>query len=226
MGRRKMNKPEKAQQTADGAHWAHGMPVAEANPTLWIESSLRSHDSQDAELSCLLTWGDLQWYAPVTAVRQTSVDLMTSAAYAELMATLIKMGLDSQHITAMVSDAIHGALNGRIPYQGMLGTDHTISVMPSASSVRKAGVVVLQHGSLGGVVSPAGAREMAGHWMQVATGSECDEITATALRDVLSVDREQTSGLFAYMRALRDVDGSQLEDFRQREGDRMKEQFG
>ncbi|WP_414167123.1 hypothetical protein ACMATS_05815 [Streptoverticillium reticulum] len=222
MGRQKKNKP-KPNMASSGRHWADEMPDAHAEPSLWIESVRRDPGAlHEDEPSCLLTWGELQWYAPVEAVRQTATDLMTSASYAELIAVLMRLGLDGAAISAMVSDAMTQALGDRTPYQGMFGTEHTISVMPGGSSARKAGVVMLRRGGTGGAVTPAGAREMAGHWMAVATGTEYDEIAAAALDDILGVAGEEASGVFAYMRALRDVEGAELEEFRRREGVRAR----
>jgi len=53
--------------------------------TLWIVSTR----DPDGDPVCELTWAGHRWYAAVAAVRQTALDLVTCAAYAEMMRELI-----------------------------------------------------------------------------------------------------------------------------------------
>src|SRR5256885_724339 len=60
-----------------------GRPVR--GDTRWITSTR----GPDDEPVCEITWGPMPWYAPVADVRQTALDLMNCAAYAEWIHLLI-----------------------------------------------------------------------------------------------------------------------------------------
>ena len=74
--------------------------------SIWIEST-RDPDGQPV---CLVTFDKLQYYAPVEDVRATAIDLVTCAAYAEMMMTLItRLDLPAATVSAFATDLLAGA---------------------------------------------------------------------------------------------------------------------
>jgi hypothetical protein len=162
--------------------------------SIWIESTR----GPDDEPACLLTWGALQWYAPVEDVRQTALDLVTCAAYAEMMMTLIiqvklPANVVSQFTTDLLSDS------GR----RFFGAKTTVTLMPAGSSKRRKAYVLLKRGSMDGMLSPEEARAMALRWLAVAEATESDQLVSEALRATGSDDAGQGK-VFGYLRELRD----------------------
>ena len=162
--------------------------------SIWIESTR----GPDDEPACLITWGPVQWYAPVEDVRETAIDLVTCAAYAEMMMTLITRAhlpasVVSQFTTDLLSDS------GR----KMFGAKTTVTLMPAGSSKRREAFVLLKRGSLDGIVSPREARAMALRWLAVAEATESDQLVSEALRATGS-DEGAQGKLFGYLRELRD----------------------
>jgi hypothetical protein len=160
---------------------------------IWIESTR----DPDGEPVCGLTWGPLQFYAPVEDVRQTALDLVTCAAYSEMMMTLIvKVGLGADVVSQFTSDLLSGA--GRF----FFGAKTTITMLPAGSSKRREALVLLSRGSMRGAVSPDEARAMALRWLAVAEATESDQLVSEALR-ATGADEAATEKLFGYLRELR-----------------------
>jgi hypothetical protein len=161
--------------------------------SIWIESTR----GPDDEPACLITWGSLQFYAPVEDVRQTALDLITCAAYAEMMMTLIvKAGLGADVVSQFTSDLLSGA--GR----SFFGAKTTVTLLPAGSSKRREALVLLSRGSMRGAVSPDEARAMALRWLAVAEATESDQLVSEALR-ATGADEAATEKLFGYLRELR-----------------------
>lgn len=69
--------------------------------TIWITSTRNA----DGKPVCELNWGPQGWYAPVADVRQTAMDLVSCAAYAEFIHLLItKVGLPPATVEAVTLD--------------------------------------------------------------------------------------------------------------------------
>lgn len=161
--------------------------------TLWIESTR----GPDDEPVCGLTWGPLQWYAPVEDVRATALDLITCAAYAEMMMTMVlRVGVPPETASAFATDLLSGA--GRTGF----GRDTTVSMLPAGSSKRRAAFVLLDRGAQKGVLNPREAREMALYWFSVAEATESDQLVSEALR-ATGGDEGQAEKVFGYLRELR-----------------------
>ena len=154
----------------------------------------------DGEASCKITWDGQEWIAPVEDIRVTALDLVTCAAYAEMMMKLIDLGLPPQHVTAFTTDLLSDA--GR----RMFGTEQAITVMPAGSSKRRQPLVLLKHGPLKGSVSPAEARGMALGRLEAAEASESDQLVSEALRATGIADVAAQGKLFGYLRSLRSGD--------------------
>jgi hypothetical protein len=164
--------------------------------TIWIQSTR----APDGEPACQVDWGPLQWYAPVEDVRQTATDLVTCAAYAEMMmAIVLRVGVPpemaSQFMTDLLADADRHAF----------GADTTLSLLPAGSSRRREALVLMQRGSQKGALSPDEARAMALHWFSTAEATESDQLISEALRST-GVDDETQEKVFGYLRALRAED--------------------
>ncbi|MFD8335604.1 hypothetical protein ACFV42_23535 [Streptomyces solisilvae] len=229
MGREKKNKPRQPRQQQDRT-W---LDQAEAAPSIWINSAPRTQKAMAAGMkpSCIIQWGELEWYAEAAKVYQTAEDLMTCAAYADLFASLLKLGMDgptiqqmSQH---MLMEAFEARKSGIAATGGMLGTEETIGAIPGANSKAQAGVVLLQRGTRTGAVSPAGARQMAQHWMQAAGVTEHDELVALTLGDLLGAGEEhQVDSFIGYMASMRGLGAREREEFRTEEAARLRLHLG
>jgi hypothetical protein len=79
---------------------------------IWI----RSTRGPDDEPVCEITWDGLRRYATVDLVRATAIDLVTCAAYAEMMMKLVQIGLPPAQVSAFTSDLLSGA--GRRRFRG------------------------------------------------------------------------------------------------------------
>lgn len=178
-----------------------GQPTAgtdpDAGPGIWIKSTR----GPDDEPVCEITWGPLQWYAPVADVRETAIDLVTCAAYAEMMMTLIvRAGIPPEIVQQLTTDLLSGT--GR----RMFGTPATMELLPAGGSSKRSkqrhALVLLKRGSLDYALSPHAARTMALGWLQVAEGTESDQLVGEALRSTGVPDEAQES-VFGYLRALR-----------------------
>jgi hypothetical protein len=169
------------------------MTDADEGDGIWIESTR----GPDDEPCCLLTWGSLQCYASVDDVRETAIDLVTCAAYAEMMMTLVlKAKVPADVVSAFATDLLSG---GDKRY---FGTKTTVTILPAGSSKRREAFVLLKRGSLEGHVSPAEARAMALRWLAAAEATESDQLVSEALRATGSDDGAQEK-LFGYLRELR-----------------------
>jgi hypothetical protein len=175
------------------------MPLRDDEEMLRITSTR----GPDHEPVCMLSWGPLQWYAPVADIREAALDLLDCAAYAEFMMVLVvtvKLPPD------VVSRATGEMLAGRDkPY---FGTKTTVTMTSAGDSKRRQPLVLLKRGSHDGAVTPARAREMALAWLETAAGTDTDQLLSAALREA-QIGEDQQDMLFALMmqmRAARDGD--------------------
>jgi hypothetical protein len=159
--------------------------------------SIESTRGPDDEPACLITWGALQCYASTGDVRQTAIDLVTCAAYAEMMMTLvIKVKLPADTVSRFATDLLSGA--GR----SYFGAKTTVTMLPAGSSRRQEAYVLLKRGSREAALSPDEARDMALAWLVAAEATESDQMVSEALRATGSDDVAQER-LFGYLRKLR-----------------------
>lgn len=169
------------------------MTATEDEDVLTIEST-RGPDDKPV---CCLTWGPLQWYAPVEDVRATALDLITCAAYAEMMMTMVlRVGVPPEIASALATDLLSDA--GREGF----GRDSTISMLPAGSSKRREAFVLLDRGKQRGVLAPFEARAMALRWLAAAEATESDQLVSEALRATGTDDAGQEK-VFGYLRELR-----------------------
>lgn len=153
--------------------------MSDPKADIWI-TSRRAQD--DAPPVCLLSWDGQEKYVPVPAVRQVAEDLMTCAAYADLIGELLRVGLPGDVIEPMVA-AIASKRDRK--YFGAKGA---IFLRPGGSSARKQGAVMIAHrnlfddGKYNGSLSPDQARTMARRWFQAAEASESDTLFDKTLR--------------------------------------------
>ena len=170
------------------------MTETDEHESIWIESTR----GPDDEPVCQVTWGPIQCYAPVEDVRQTAIDLVTCAAYSEMMMTLVlKVGLSADVVSQFTTDLLSGA--GR----SYFGAKTTMTMLPAGSTKRREALVLLKRGSQDGMLSPDEARAMALRWLAAAEGTESDQLVSEALRATGS-DEAATEKLFGYLRELRD----------------------
>lgn len=170
----------------------------DADRIIWVTST---RSGPGGEPACEITWRGTTWHAPVADMRTTAIDLLTCAAYAEMMmqlATTLK--LPAQTISAFTTDLL--AASGRT----MFGTPATLDMLPAGSTRRGEAVVLVRRDATAnweGVVSPAEARQMALAWLTVAEATESDRLVAQALSEHPSADPALTERLFARMLQLR-----------------------
>lgn len=169
------------------------MATSEPDDALWVESTR----GPDDEPACLLRWGAFEWYATVADVRRTALDMMSCAAYAEMMMTLAaKLKLDGKTASALISDL----LNGR-GVKGF-GTPETVDLIPAGSTKTGDAVVLIGRGSKRGSVLAAEARSMALQWLEAAEATESDQLVSEALRGT-SMDDYGQERVFGYLKELR-----------------------
>jgi hypothetical protein len=162
--------------------------------TIWVIST-RGPDDKPV---CEINWGKKRYYAPVADVRQTALDLVTCAAYAEMMMKLAGLGLPARHVSAFTSDLLSDA--GRT----MFGTPRTITLLPAGSTKRKQALVLLNRGSSEGALSPDEARGMALQWLEAAEATESDQLVTEALRATRIASATDIVQLFGYLQKLRE----------------------
>ena len=161
--------------------------------SIWIESTR----GPDDEPCCLITFGPLQAYASVDDVRTTALDLITCAAYSELMMTMVvKVNLSAEIVSRFATDLLSGA--GR----RFFGAKTTLLLTPAGSTRRREALVLVKRGSQAGELSPDEARAMALRWLAVAEATESDQLVSEALRATGS-DEAGTEKVFGYLRELR-----------------------
>jgi hypothetical protein len=166
--------------------------------SIWIESTADA----DGEPVCLITWGAVQWYAPVADVRVTALDLFTCAAYAEMAMHLkFALDLDAGTTAALMSDLLSRQRSEEF------GTASTITLMPAGSTKRRLAVVLMRRvrGGSGwdGEVDTGEARRMALRWLMVAEATDSDQLVSEALRATGVCDTDGQEKLFGYLRELR-----------------------
>jgi len=160
---------------------------------IWIQSTR----GPDDEPVCEITWGPLQYYAAVDDVRATAIDLVTCAAYAEMMMTLIiRVKLPAAVVSQFTTDLLSGS------DKRYFGAKTTMTLLPAGSSKRREALVLLKRGSAQGALSPDEARKMALYWLAVAEATESDQLVSEALR-ATGADSGAQDKLFGYLRELR-----------------------
>ena len=154
----------------------------DGDEALWVESTR----GPDDEPACLLTWGPFQWFAPVDEVRKTALDMVSCAAYAEMMMVLVsKLSLPGSTASAFITDLLTS--------RGVrkFGTGGTVDLIPAGSTKTGNAVVLIGRGSKRGLVDAAEARSMALQWLGAAEATESDQLVSEALRGTGFDDEHQ-----------------------------------
>jgi hypothetical protein len=160
---------------------------------IWIVSTR----GPDDEPVCQITWDGQDWYAPVEDVRETAADLMTCAAYAEMMMTLtVRLELPPETASAFATDML------RDRPKRFFGAKTTMTMLPAGDSRRRQPLVVLKRGSREAMLFPDEARDMAMAWFAVAEATESDQMVSEALR-TMGIPAATQEHLFGYLRELR-----------------------
>jgi len=167
--------------------------------------TIASTSDPDGAPVCQLTWGPVQWYAGVAEVRQTAMDLLSVAAYAEWIHLLIaRLDLAPPVVEQITADLMRAS--GRTTDHG-----HADTVMLYPASGRRKGrresVIIVKRGALDGMVTVPEGRAMARQWLEVAEATESDQLVAEALRGT-GVAGGTARLVFAYLRELRDRAGA------------------
>lgn len=166
---------------------------SETDDRIWIESTR----GPDDEPVCMIAWGPIQCHASVADVRDTALDLIACASYAEVMMLMVTgAGIPPATVSGFMSDLLSGT--GR----AFFGAKTTMSMLPAGSSKRRQAFVILKRGSRKGELSPAEARAMALRWLAVAEATESDQLVSEALRSTGTDDGTQEK-MFGYLRELR-----------------------
>lgn len=161
--------------------------------------TITSTRGPDDEPVCGLEWHGERWHAPVADVRETALDLVTCAAYAEMMMQLQKdLRLPPSTVSAFMSELF--ASQGRKRF----GCPSTIDLMPAGDSRKSAPVVLLKRKRTGrqGVVDAPEARKMALRWLVTAEGTESEQLISEAMRGA-GIGPDATEKVFGYLRELR-----------------------
>jgi hypothetical protein len=166
----------------------------DASESIWIQSTR----GPDDEPVCEITWGPLQCYATVADVRETAIDLVTCAAYAEMMMTLVtRVGLSADVVSQFTTELLDDR------DKRYFGTKTTMLLLPAGSTKRREPLVILNRGSMKGSVSPDEARAMALRWLAAAEATESDQLVSEALTATGTADEAAAEKLFGYLRELR-----------------------
>ena len=168
-----------------------------SDETMWVESV----SGPDGQPVVQVSWRGLDWYPSVADVRATAIDLVTAAAYAEMMMELIAtVGVPSETAAAAMTSML--ASTGRKRF----GTPGTIDMLPAGSTKRREAVVLLRRRTTDewdSMVSPAEARDMALGWLGAAEATESDMLLARAMRDTGVGRSDHIDAVFARMKELR-----------------------
>lgn len=159
---------------------------------VWIESTR----GPDHEPVCLVTAGPYQSYPSTDEVRQTAIDLVTCAAYAEMIAELVTGAGLPKDTAGAFAVAIMGR-SGR----AFLGTVHTFKIGPALHRGRSP-AVALRRGKWSEWLPADEAREMALKWLTAAEATESDQLVSGAL-DAAGMDSETQAMVFALLHAQR-----------------------
>lgn len=160
---------------------------------IWVESTRGADD----EPVYLLTWGSLQWYAEVEVARKTALDLVTCAAYAEMMMLMTTaLDLPGNIASQLMTDLLRGSGIHRF------GSNDTVDLLPVGSTKTGKPWVQLKRGNKEGHLSPAEARGMALQWLEVAEATESDQLITEVLQSA-GIDNATQETVFRYLRELR-----------------------
>lgn len=163
---------------------------------LWIESARAMNGNTP---SCIITWGPLQFISPVSAVRDTALDLMACAVYSEFMIELCVRAQIPPEIVSRITTSLLGGRKKRF-----FGDKTNITLMPAGSSERQEPMVLIRRGSRKGYLTPDQARETALDWMEAAAVTESDTLLGQALGEFPDlVDLDAADRIFERMRELR-----------------------
>lgn len=164
----------------------------------------------DGEPVCELAWGGRHWYPPVADVRQTALDLVTCAAYAEMMREMIVgAGIPPATVEAFATVLLRGAgrKQGNAWSGGGYGTATTMDLIPASGTHKPTGerlaCVLLACSGMDGMLTADEAREMAGIWLAAAEATESDQLVAEAYRATHRGNDAGLTTLFGYLRKLR-----------------------
>jgi len=160
--------------------------------------TVESTRGPDDEPACLLTWGALQWYASVAEVRETALDLLACATYADMMLIMVQVVKCPPQIVGHFAGDLLERSGKRY-----LGHPATVLLTPAGSSTRAEAMVLLKRGSIDGYLTAAEARPMALGWLSAAEATESDQLVSEALR-ALHMDGVIQEQLFGYLRKLRE----------------------
>lgn len=146
---------------------------------------------------CQLTWLGESWYAPVDDVRQAALDLVTCAAYGEMMMLAVtQLKLGGRLATAFTTDLLkHSSVKG-------FGSSTTVLMMPAGSTMTGEAVVLLTRGDHRGMVDTGEAMKMALRFLQAAEATESDQVVAEAMRGA-GIDHGTSERLWSYLTQLR-----------------------
>jgi hypothetical protein len=165
--------------------------------TLWIESTRGGAPDGDARVR-LIVPGEGEFHPPVDDVRQTALDLITCAAWADLMLSLTDhLGLTPDVVGAMVSELLRRSGRRRA-----FGRPSTINLLPAGSSATRTALVLIDRGEFEGMVTAEHARGMALAWLEVAEATESDNLVSRGLA-FLGAAPALTVDLFAWLRRQR-----------------------
>jgi hypothetical protein len=163
-------------------------------PGIWLESTRGPDDAP----VCLFTFGTHQSYPPVADVRATALDLVTCAAYAEMMLELTVTVKIPPEVVGRFTTALLQAQDRQV-----FGTKATLTMLPAVTvPPHRKPYVLLKRGSRQAALTAGEARQMALAWLSVAEATESDQLVSDAL-DAIDVPDEIQAMLFAYLHVRR-----------------------
>jgi hypothetical protein len=169
---------------------------------LWMEST-RSLNGKDPH--CLMRWNGHEKYVLVADVRRTAEDLITCAAYADMISELMRKDFESHLITAMIQATMRDG--GKRDHS--FGGYSTMFLLPGGSSAKQQGMVLIgrrdqfHKGKTDGVLLPDDARDMAWNWMAAAEASEADTLFSAVLERAGWMDRTEMNAVFDLLMDIR-----------------------
>ncbi|MEV6544412.1 hypothetical protein [Streptomyces sp. NPDC051665] len=157
----------------------------------WIRSTI---DPETRKAACLLRWGSIEVLLTPETTLTTARDLMAAAAYAEADIALLDWCRYSLKIDA--TTAGHMALDIRKRRPAPTGRS-ALRIEAVAGAKTGEPYVHMARGSMKGALTPDEAREMAGHWTEVAIAAQIDVRLRYALGEhpgITDTDIEQILG--------------------------------
>ncbi|MFJ9243786.1 hypothetical protein [Streptomyces sp. NPDC101776] len=164
----------------------------------WVRSTV---DPVTRKAACLLRWGPIEALMTPEDTLATAQDLTAAAAHAETDIALLAWCRDK--LKADATTAGHMVLDIRTMRTPPSGPGRSALRIEAVAGTKTGKPYVnIARGSMKGQLTPDEAREMAGHWTQVAVAAQIDVRLRYALGEHPGITPDDVEQIFARLQAL------------------------